>query len=274
MTIPLWSRRAFLTTSTLTLSALIPGLQAVAAGPNAVVDAAQHPLVPAIRLAQTGLTNIDANIQDYSCTFVKRERIQGQLTERENIFMKVRHKPFSAYMYFLGPDGLKGQEVLYVDGANDGKMWAIAGSGLRRRIGVVSLKPTSALAMVNQRYPITEVGIRTLTSRLIKTAQGDLKYGECEVKFIPGAKINGRVCTCIQVKHPVQRKHFRFHLARIFIDDELQIPIRYAAYQWPRKKGGTPLLDEEYTYLNVKTNNGFTDDDFDHRSEKYRFIKH
>ena len=69
------------------------------------------------------------------------------------------------------------------------------------------------------------------------------------------------------------RKHFRFHLARIFIDDELQVPIRYAAYLWPAREGGKPVLDEEYTYLNLKLNNGFTDRDFDYRNEKYRFVK-
>ncbi len=39
----------------------------------------------------------------------------------------------------------------------------------------------------------------------------------------PNAKVNGRVCSCVQVVHPVPRRNFRFHLARVFIDDELLI---------------------------------------------------
>jgi outer membrane lipoprotein-sorting protein len=87
----------------------------------------------------------------------------------------------------------------------------------------------------------------------------------------PNAKVNGRVCSCVQVVHPVPRRNFRFHLARVFIDDELLIPIRYEAYDWPHEEGGQPVLMEEYTYMNVKINNGFTDADFDPKNTAYKF---
>ena len=49
---------------------------------DAVASAAgAHPLQPALELAQRGLTSIRTNIQDYSCTVVKRERIDGKLGE-------------------------------------------------------------------------------------------------------------------------------------------------------------------------------------------------
>jgi len=267
-----WNRRTFLVSSTMAAAGLLPGIRAAATDPVAVVAPQEHPLMAAIAYARNGLNEIESNIADYSCTLVKRERIQGKLADPQYIFTKVRHEPFSVYMYFLGPDKLKGNEVLFVNGHNDGKMWAIAGKGLRRRFGVVSLDPNSAIAMEGQRYPITEVGVRTLIVRLIEVGEHDVQYDECEVKFLQGAKINGRVCTCIQVTHPVERDHFRFYMARIFVDDELQIPIRYAAYHWPTRKSGKPVLDEEYTYLNVKLNNNFTDQDFDYHNENYRFL--
>ena len=34
-------------------------------------------------------------------------------------------------------------------------------------------------------------------------------------------------------------------MARVFIDDKLRIPIRYAAWDWPRRQGGKPELIEE-----------------------------
>jgi outer membrane lipoprotein-sorting protein len=52
-------------------------------------------------------------------------------------------------------------------------------------------------------------------------------------------------------------------MARIYFDDELKIPIRYEAYDFPTQEGGKPVLLEEYTYLDVKVNNGFTDKDFE-----------
>jgi outer membrane lipoprotein-sorting protein len=241
-----------------------------AADANAAAAGA-HPLQPALELARKGLANLQANIHDYSCTIVKRERIDGKLKEHDYIFAKIRHEPFSVYLYFLAPEDSKGQEVIWVDGHNDGNMLAHAGSGVRAMVGTVSLKPQSMIAMEGQRYPITEIGVENLAGRLVEVAEHDAQFGECEVNFFPGAKVNGRVCTCIQVVHPVPRRNFRFHLARVFIDDEYLIPVRYEAYDWPTEAGGQPVLMEEYTYMNVKINNGFTDADFDPKNTAYKF---
>jgi hypothetical protein len=232
-----------------------------------------HPLQPALELAQKGLAGLRANIKDYTCTVVKRERIDGKLGEHEYMFAKIRHEPFSVYLYFLSPDSVKGQEVIYVDGQNDGNMLAHAGSGVRAMVGTVSLKPQSMLAMQGNRYAITEIGVENLAKRLVEVAEHDKQFGECDVNFYPNAKVNGRVCTCVQVVHPVPRRNFRFHLARVFIDDEYMIPIRYEAYDWPQEAGGQPVLMEEYTYMNVKVNNGLTDADFDPKNTAYKFGK-
>jgi len=230
-----------------------------------------HPLEPALELAARGLESIRANIKDYSCTMVKRERIDGKLGEHQYMFSKVRQEPFSVYLYFLGPEDVKGQEVIYVDGKNENNMLAHAGSGVRAMMGTVSLKPQSMLAMTGNRYPITEFGVENLARRLVEVAEHDKNFGECEVNFYPNAKVNGRICTCVQVVHPTPRRNFRFHLARVFIDDELTVPIRYEAYDWPHEAGGQPVLMEEYTYMNLKTNQGFTDADFDPTNPSYKF---
>jgi len=229
-----------------------------------------HPLVQAVEWAKIGLQRIE-QIQDYSATVAKRERIGGTLRNYEYYFIKVRHKPFSVYLYFLSPENLRGQEVIYVDGKNNGKMWAHTVGIRGSLIGTVSLSPTGVIAMKDQRYPMTEIGIKNLIRRLIEVGQQDMKYGECEVRFFRGAKINDRTCTCLQVVHPVPRRNFLFHIARIFVDDELNIPIRYEAHGWPTEPGGPPVLLEEYTYLNIKLNNGFTDLDFDPKNPNYAF---
>lgn len=233
-------------------------------------DESTHPLQPAVKWARDGLSALE-KIEDYSATFVKRERINGKLGDYEQMFVKIRHKPFSVYMYFLMPADLKGQEVIYVEGRNNGNMWAHTVGFRDKMVGTLSLPPTGMIAMTGQRYPITEAGVLNLTRRLIEVGEYDMQFGECEVKFIKNAKINNRVCTCIQVVHPEPRKEFLFHLARIFVDDELNIPIRYEAHDWPSEPGGAPQLLEEYTYLNLKLNNGFTDLDFDIKNPNYKF---
>jgi outer membrane lipoprotein-sorting protein len=230
----------------------------------------EHPLMPALRWANSGLIEME-KIHDYSATMVKRERINGKLGEHQYMFIKIRQKPFSVYMYFLGPPNLKGQEVIYVNGANNGNMWAHPTGLQKRLVGTVSLNPAGVIAMRGQRYPITELGLLNLVQRLLEIGEKDTQYGECEVKFLQGAKINGRSCTCIQVMHPVPRRNFLFHIARIYVDDELNIPVRYEAHNWPKETGGPPELIEEYTYLDLKLNNGFTDADFDIQNPNYQF---
>ncbi len=233
-------------------------------------DPNEHPLMPALRWAREGLVGIE-KIQDYTATLIKRERIGNTLGEDQYVAIKIRHKPFSVYMNFLAPASLKGQECLYIEGANNGKMWA-HGTGIKEKMfGTVSLLPDGNMAMQGQRYPLTQIGILNLTRRLIEVASEDVKYGECEVKYFKGAKINDRVCTCTQVVHPVPRKNFLFNVARIFVDDQLNIPVRYEAYDWPKAAGGAPELIEEYTYLNMKLNIGLTDADFDIHNPAYRF---
>lgn len=245
--------------------------QAVASRPDlSLLEPDEHPLMPALRWAKASVVDI-RQVQDYSCQFVKRERVDGELKEHEYMFMKVRHRPFSVYLYFLGPPALRGQEVIFVEGKNDGKMYAHT-TGLKDKMfGTVSLLPTGIVAMQGNRYPVTEAGFLHLVERLIQIGEQDTKFGECEVKYYQGAKINGRKCTCIQVMHPVPRRNFLFHMARIFVDDELNIPVRYEAYSWPEKAGANPVLIEEYTYTNVKLNNSFTDLDFDTSNSQYNF---
>jgi hypothetical protein len=229
----------------------------------------EHPLMPALRWAYDGVGNIE-KLQDYSATMVKRERVNGKVGEPEYMFVKIRHQPFSVYMYFLGPADLKGREVIYVRGRNSDKLLAHATGLQGKLLGTLELEPTSMIAMRGNRYPLTEIGILNMVRRLVEVGEQDIKYGECEVKFFKGAKIKSgdgyRVCTCIQVVHPVPRRNFLFHLARIFVDEELNVPVRYESYDWPEQPGGPPRLLEEYTYLNLKLNNGFTDTDFDPRS--------
>jgi hypothetical protein len=231
---------------------------------------AEHPLAPVIQMAKENLAHMKANIKDYSATLVKKERVGDTINEQEFLFVKIRQSPFSVYTYFLGPARKKGQEAIYVEGKNNGNIVG-HGVGIQKVVGTVKLPPLGMLAMRDNKYPITEIGLFNLTEKLIEIGEQDMKFGECEVKTIRGTKIDGRSCTCIEVVHPVPRKNFRFHKARVFYDDELQIITRYEAYDWPIEAGGQPILNEEYTYVKLKINNGFTDADFDENNPAYGY---
>ena len=286
------SRRAFMLGAAASVSLAVPALAQqpnlrepvyrVGRTPTPTTQQAQteHPLDPALKWAYDGLAHVRNNVRDYTCTVVKRERIGGELGEQEFMVSKIRNRkevdgrvvtPFSVYMYFVKPTTVKGREVLYVEGKNSGKMIAHEGGTAGRFLPSVWIAPDGVLAMRGQRYPITDLGIENLLVKLIEKGERDRRRGECEVKFYNNAKISGRGCTCIEVTHPHRRPYFDFHVARIYIDNELQVPIRYAAYQWPTEEGGKPVLDEEYTYLDMKVNVGLTDEDFESTNKEYNF---
>lgn len=240
-----------------------------------------HPLDPAINLAHQAIATIQAGLNDYTGILVKRERIGNTLGENEFMYLKVRNRkvvngqlvvPFSVYLAFLKPAASKGREVIYVENRNNGNLIAHEG-GMKRVLGTHELSPTGALAMAGQRYPLTDIGIENLVVKLIERGERDKKNGMCKVELIPGATVSKRACSIIQVTHPVKQPHFDFHIAQIFMDDELKIPVRYAAYDWPKRDGDDIEVIEEYTYQDLKFNVGLTDADFDPNNKDYNFHK-
>lgn len=229
--------------------------------------AGEHPLAPSHRLAQKVLKHIDAEVQDYSCLFVKRERIDGTLSDLTYIQMEVLNKPFSVHMLFLKPKA--GQECLYVEGANDNMLLARADGWKGKIAGILTLDPKGSLAMSGNRHPITKAGLRNLTTEIIRILENDMKYGECEVKVYPEEKVDERPALMIEVVHPQPRKEFKFHIARMYIDREYKLPVRFEEYAWPTSAGAKPELEEQYLYTRLKLNNGFKASEFTKTNPNY-----
>ena len=125
--------------------------------------------------------------------------------------------------------------------------------------------------MQGQRYPITDIGLENLIVKLIERGETARQYSDVRAEFRRNAKVKDRVCTVLEVTQPTKRPDLEFYLARIFIDDQLQIPIRYEAYDWPESPDAKPEIIEQYTYLDVKVNVGLTDLDFDPENPAYSF---
>lgn len=240
-----------------------------------------HPLDGALKMAKSALGRCQGEIFDYTAIIVKRERIDGRLNDEAYMSAKVRHEkrdangnveiPFSVYLKFLKPGAIKGREVIYVDGQNKGKLIAHEGGFKGKFTPSLYLDPNGTLAMMGQRYPITDIGIENLCRKLLERGGRDRGISVCQVS-INDAQINGRSATRIEVVHPEKKPGLDFHVARIFVDKEHQIPVRYEAYDWPLRTGDQVSkedLIEEYTYVRLKFNVGLTDSDFNKENPKY-----
>ena len=239
-----------------------------------------HSLDAGLDLAHRALELSRAKYDSYTAILVKRERVNGVLGDQEVMFLKVRNRkvengrlvtPLSVYLTFLSPEDSKGREVIYVENRNNGKLTAHEGGFKGRLIPTVSLSPTGALAMRGQRYPMTEIGLENLIVKLIERGETARRYQDVTAEFRENAKIKDRACTVLQVTQPVKHPDLDFHKAQVFIDNELKIPVRYVAYDWPTQPGGRSEIIEEYTYLDVKMNAPLTDRDFDPENPAYNF---
>ena len=89
--------------------------------------------------------------------------------------------------------------------------------------------------------------------------------------FYPNMRVGNHACTMIESVHPRKRPDFMFHMVKLYIDHEHGLPIRFEAYDWPKHPGAAPELVEEYTYMNLRTNAGLRESDFDPNNPQYSY---
>jgi len=246
------------------------------------LETAAHPLDPLLLVAKKGLEKLRESLRDYTATLERQERVGDQLMPTETITLKIRQartaeenngQPIARAIYTRheAPASLKGQEAIYVEGENDGNIVAHT-TGLLN-IRRLYLPPTGFLAMRGSRYPMTEAGFEVLIERMLERGQRDRDYGPCQVRVDRQATLNGRPCTVFEITHPAPEGPYDFHIARIAIDDELNLPIHYEAQTWPLQPGGKPELLERYTYSNIQLNPGLPTDTFSPDNPAYDFPK-
>ncbi|MGE5755935.1 MAG: DUF1571 domain-containing protein [Planctomycetaceae bacterium] len=210
-----------------------------------------------------------AQVHDYTCTFLKRERINGRLMPQHIMAMKVRSRPLSVYFKFQTPN--RGREAIYVAGRNSGKVVAHDVGIGKFLAGTMHLDPHGSMAMEDCRHPVTEAGIGALIDTVAKHWAVELTPEESVITFHPNIRVGNHPCTMIESDHPRHRPHFLFYKVKLYVDHEHGLPIRFEAYDWPKHPGAAPELIEEFTYLDLKTNVGLRDHDFDPSNKQYSF---
>ncbi len=259
---------------------LVEPVHRVANAASVAPTSAVHPLDRALEIAHSGLEVSRTKVNDYTAVLVKRERIGSTLNPHEYMYVKVRNRkvsggrtiqPLSVYLNFLKPTSVKGREVIYVENKNDGNIVAHEGGMKGRFLPTVNIPPTGMLAMRGQRYPMTEIGVENLIVKLIERGQRAKQAPGVQCEFRKNARVKDRTCTVMQVTVPNRQPDSEFYQAQVFLDDELSMPIRYVAYDWPTSEGATPEIIEEYNYLNLKLNVGLTDADFGPKNPAYNF---
>lgn len=231
----------------------------------------EHQLIPFIEMARASRDAVLA-VRDYEAQFTRRERV-GRTLYSGQMFMKLRHQPFSVYLRFV--DQYNGREVIYAGPRYQGKLMAHDAPGtLGSIVGTLSLDPTSPRAMQEGRHPITEIGMAKMMDQLIHSWEQETKFNDFEdpkVVYYPNAKLNNIECEVAETVHENPKHQVRFYRTRVYFEKRSRFPIRLEQYGFPERGRTEPYLMEEYTYLNVRANLGMTDADFDIHNRNYRF---
>lgn len=236
-----------------------------------------------LQIAEDSLNRLRQDVDDYTATLIKQESIHSVVGEATEMLVKVQcqhrggtmdeSQPMRVYLRFTQPASVAGREVIWSEDLHGGKMVAHE-AGLMGML-TVRIDPYGMLAMRGQKYPISDIGLTNLLKKLIERGQQDLDNPNVSVTITKNIEIDGLQCDLIQVRRSEPSgKPDDFSLAEICLDRTRNLPVRYTAYGWPAEgqpaDGKMPLL-ESYTYLNIKTNVGLTEADFDPANPEYQF---
>jgi hypothetical protein len=162
--------------------ALFPAWVMASPAPAAEASASQKILA----LLDSTLEKIEST-DSYTAVFDKEETVHGRKIPLQTMAFKFK-KPLKVYIAGIAP--YAGQELLYVPGENKGKVLGHK-SGFFSWV-VLAIDPVGKLAMRDNRYPITAVGLANLDRLLRKNLlmaqdQGGLKatLNEAEDQGVP-----------------------------------------------------------------------------------------
>lgn len=205
----------------------------------------------------------DEQVLDYTCRFQKQEKIGGTLATTETMQMKFRARTFSVYLKWVG-DVSAGQEALYVEGANDGKVAAHPSGILGVLFRKVMLDPMGKTALKHSRRPLTSAGMANMLRLVIPQSERAKGNGDLTLTYEGLRDVEGRPTYVFKRILP-QKHDYPCPVLILYVDRQFMVCVRTDAYDWD----GTLL--SQYIYTDLVINPGLKDEDFSVDNREYNF---
>lgn len=200
-------------------------------------------------------------LKDYTCLFIKREKLDGKMTPDNVIEMKVRTNPFAVAMKWQQPRSSVGQEAVYVPAVHGSKFRGKS-PGLLGAVGFLTLAHDDPRVKKTSRHPITNAGIGHSIAEARKSWEAELKNGGAAQVKIGTFTYAKKKCTRVELAYGGAPGSRRYAKNAFYFDQATDLPIRIENYEWPAKSGGEPELVEVYSYINLRLNVGLPDETF------------
>jgi hypothetical protein len=208
-----------------------------------------------VALLKLALDHYDNNYRDYTCTFIKQERISGRLKSEQWIDVKFMDRPFSVVMKWVKNAPI-GDRVLYVDGKYDGQMLVRPRGFLAKLVGTQMRQPDGPAAMSNTLRPVTMFGFRQALENLLKVYEAAERRGESHCRFVGYREVAGRHAMVLERVLP-PRKDYPAKTTTWYLDTQRLVPLGLKGTDWDDR------LLCSYLYKDVKFNVGLAAADFD-----------
>jgi len=205
----------------------------------------------------------DERISGYTCAFTKQENIGGELQKAQAMHMKLRLKPFSLYVRWT--DGVsKGQEAIYAEGKNGGKVVAHPPGILGFLVRKVLIDPNSKTALKHSRKPLTNAGMGNMLRLVIPQCEQAQARGDLTLTYEGLREVGGRPTYVF--KRVLPNKHdYPCSILLVYIDTQFLLCVRSDAYDWEGQ------LISQYVYTDLDLNPVLNDEHFSPDNKDYGF---
>ena len=236
-------------------------------------------LEPLVALAKAAEKRFENDVDGYTCLLVKQETIEGKLEPAQYLRLKIRDRrtdgdklvrPLSIYAKFLKPKSVAGREVLFVENERDGDILVRRG-GTRLPNLTLKLNPDGRLAKTDTNYSIRQTGILPMLRQILDKMESQREEDKMDIRYFANAKVDGRPCQHVEIRQLNRRPYSEYQVAKVYIDEELQLPVYFASYAWPEAKGEQPVLQEQYVITKIDLEADLSDEDFQRSNPDYQF---
>ena len=224
-----------------------------------------------IAMLEEGIRKFET-VSGYKAEFSKQELVSGEMTDPQTMALKVRHEPFSVYMKWI--EGKPGQELLYVEGENDGEMIVRPGGLKGRFLGAIRLSPTGGLAMSEARHPVTQVGLLHLAEKILTYRYNESHWTSGYTCIEQRVELHGRPALRFTIEYDSPSYRADYRKSIVWIDEELSLATKVENYGWPAGNVPPNRLDaetliESYAYRNIDLDTQLAAVDFNAANEAY-----
>jgi len=213
------------------------------------------------------LERYESTVRDYSCTFIKKERVNGRLRAEQEMACLFKEDPFSVHMNWVRPGDSLAKQAVYVHGKlKDAEGDELAYVRPVPPLDILAKRVTQEIhgksAETASRRFIDQFGFANTLRMILKHCDLAARRGELDIRYVGEGQIDGRPTYEIHRRLPYTGEDGPYpeRLLIVHIDKELLLPTGCFVYR-DESRSDEALLGS-YLWTNIKLNIQLSDADF------------